>query len=530
MPESLSRTSPPLRHWALLLGIALPLLALLLLGQDRNWDLLNYHLYNPHAWLHGRLLLDIAPAQVQSWHNPLLDVPLYAMTRAGWPGFVVGLWLTVPMMLALYLLLRVYALLAANAATRTGLVALALIATTGAAAFAVLGTCFNDAFVAAGVMGSLYVLLREDPDADRSSAWLLAGALAGATAGLKLTTAVYCLGLAGAAIAMPSWRQLPQRGGALLIGGIAGFALTYGYWGNLLWHLHGNPFFPYYNQIFHSTDATWTAHADERFVPQSMRDALLIPFRLLHIGRRYSEIKLRDPRLLIGIVGYALLLWRMHRRDANADGARSARFRMLAGFFFVSFIAWAAQSGIYRYALPLELLACLALMLMLEWLPPRWYRIGAIVVCLLVVVATHRPSWGRSHFEPAFVRVQMPSLPHDSMVVLSSQSPLAYAVTALPDDVAAIAIDNNLMHPGRCTMLSIAAEHRIASHAGPMWLLRGGDALDDDGEQRAQRSYGLVVAGACAPVASNLGDLRLCPLRRDPRPVLCAMPASAPGR
>ena len=33
------------------------------LGPDDNWDLLYYHLYAPFAYLHGRYLYDIGPAQ-----------------------------------------------------------------------------------------------------------------------------------------------------------------------------------------------------------------------------------------------------------------------------------------------------------------------------------------------------------------------------------------------------------------------------------------------------------------------------------
>jgi len=35
------------------------------LGQDTNWDLLNYHLYNPFAYLNDRLSLDLALAGLQ---------------------------------------------------------------------------------------------------------------------------------------------------------------------------------------------------------------------------------------------------------------------------------------------------------------------------------------------------------------------------------------------------------------------------------------------------------------------------------
>src|SRR5262245_35908281 len=46
-------------------------------GKDVNWDLFNYHFYNGYAFLTDRAHKDIAPAQLQTFLNPLLDVPLY---------------------------------------------------------------------------------------------------------------------------------------------------------------------------------------------------------------------------------------------------------------------------------------------------------------------------------------------------------------------------------------------------------------------------------------------------------------------
>ena len=73
------------KWWSVAICAGLTLLAVLHLGQDRNWDLANYHLYNPHALLGGRYGFDIAPAQLQTWHNPMLDVPLYLLMKADMP-------------------------------------------------------------------------------------------------------------------------------------------------------------------------------------------------------------------------------------------------------------------------------------------------------------------------------------------------------------------------------------------------------------------------------------------------------------
>src|SRR5690606_2894984 len=58
-----------------LVSAALFSAAAVVLGQDVSWDTLNYHAYNPHAWLHGRLHFDLQPAMRQTYFNPLLDVP-----------------------------------------------------------------------------------------------------------------------------------------------------------------------------------------------------------------------------------------------------------------------------------------------------------------------------------------------------------------------------------------------------------------------------------------------------------------------
>ena len=82
---SISNINQPVADtlWMFGLAVVLPLVAMLLLGVDANWDLRNYHLYNVHAWFTGRGAMDIAPAQLQSWHNPLLDVPLYLIVTSG---------------------------------------------------------------------------------------------------------------------------------------------------------------------------------------------------------------------------------------------------------------------------------------------------------------------------------------------------------------------------------------------------------------------------------------------------------------
>ena len=50
------------------------------LGQDVSFDLLNYHLYLPYAFLHGRFGQDlIAAGATHTFFNPLADIPYYLL-------------------------------------------------------------------------------------------------------------------------------------------------------------------------------------------------------------------------------------------------------------------------------------------------------------------------------------------------------------------------------------------------------------------------------------------------------------------
>src|SRR6478672_9143509 len=83
--------------------VAVACIAALRLPQDANWDLQNYHYYDPWAWLSGRIFgWDLAAAQLQTFHNPLADVPFYLLVQAGVDPRIITLWLALPTGIAGY--------------------------------------------------------------------------------------------------------------------------------------------------------------------------------------------------------------------------------------------------------------------------------------------------------------------------------------------------------------------------------------------------------------------------------------------
>lgn len=505
------------RPWIALAVVVLPLAAALVLGADSNWDLRNYHLYNPHALLAGRTG-DIAAAQLQGWHNPLIDVPMYLLAMAGAPAKAISAWLALPMMLSLACLLRLQRLCTGGVPPLASRLALVVLAISGAAAWSTFAQSMNDGIVAAGMLAALCLAL----ESNSARSWAVAGLVAGAVAGLKLSSGFYCLTLAGVALVGGSARERLGRVAALALGGIVGVALTYGFWG---WHLYrstGNPAFPYFNDIFRSPDALPISYVDGRFHPRSMVDALSAPVRLLRTTQAFSELKLRDPRLLLGLLASGWLAWRS--RLAPAGDAVARRLRALALFLSLGTVLWLAQSGIYRYAIVLEMLGALAFMLALQRVP-RARGVVLVVAVLVVSADTRRPDWGRDAGGASIASLRAPALGAGAMVVTATGDPLAYLALGLPKDVPLLGLDNNLVHPDTCDALQARVSARLLAQRGPLWLLEDPGQPASPPRELLRTAYGLAPSGACRDYPNPLGPARLCPLARSgpPRAPACAL-------
>lgn len=562
------------RAFPFVLTAVLCAIALLWQGQDASWDLLNYHLYTPLAWLDGRLFavaggamldgravpLDIAAAQLQTWHNPLLDLPLAWLVRAGAGGVLVSAWLCVPVVVAFGFALRTMDRLWPAGRGRGRTLFAALAAMSGGAVLPVVGTSFNDAFVAALVLAALWWMVESHGRRGPWAIWLPVGLLAGAAAGLKLTSAIHCVGFVAAAAVAGAWRGLPLRMLALGAGGVAGFLLAWGHWGWRLWRQHGSPVFPYFNQWFGSPDAMAGPHTDERFQLANAWDWVLTPFQLLAPSTRFSEMAVADPRVLLGFAALAVALamaWR-RRREAAYAGSRIApapppaatgpqavapalpasmegavpdwnRLLPVAAFVLAAFAAWACVYGIYRYLFALELLCAVLFAAMLHaWVAPRWRWLCLPLALLALDAATDPPRWGRQPFRTPMVEVRWPALPADAMVVTSTIEPTAHAVAFLPPTVPAVSVYNNFMKPARCTGLQRQAETRVRAHEGSLWLLR--PVEDASSAWTRVRDYGLDVVGACRPLLDSLMALEVCPLQRAEAPPICVDRAPALSR
>ena len=135
-----------------------------LMGQDANWDLQNYHFYIPWAWLTGRLYAwDIAAAQLQSYHNPLPDIPFYLMVAADWRPRIIAFVLAIPAGIAAFFLLKLLPLLFRDLPQRErwfATIGAAIIGLTAAMGRGVLGSTMNDWFGTALIVAAIWLIVR----------------------------------------------------------------------------------------------------------------------------------------------------------------------------------------------------------------------------------------------------------------------------------------------------------------------------------------------------------------------------------
>ncbi len=398
-------------------------------GGDSTWDLRNYHLYNPLAFFNGRIASDIAPAGIQSYFAPTLDIPYYFLVRNIRNVSIINAILEIPHAIAIGLvyLLTVRLLRAGprEIALRATAAIATLIGATGAATTPVAATTMSDMIPVSLILGGLLLFIGA-PDHRRGLMARIAAAsfLVGAAVGLKLTFIVAAFGLSVAILLQPAPQgsSFPARFAVLALGGLLGGLATAGWWWVFAWQHWGSPVFPLYNNIFRSPLVSPEPHNDTRFLPPSFLTTFLYPFlwampsnwaAKFHLTVQVGESYLRDPRIAIALVSDLVLLISIAvRRTWRAD--RNLAF--MAVFFLTSLIAWELEFSIFRYLSFLELISGTLIAAAVVRLsasqgirPLALAMFGVVLVALLAV--TQSPRLARAKNSSAAIVSSIPRSP-----------------------------------------------------------------------------------------------------------------------
>lgn len=497
-------------------------------GQDANWDQLNYHYYAVYALLNGRLGVDIAPAQMQTWFNPLSSLLQYFLITLTPPRFATtGLALLAAIPIVLIYQLTCASLGGSTRSSTSTRLAIASAATIGAFSspmfLSEIGTTFSDVFGATLILVALIIVIAR---AYSPFAYLLGGLFIGAAVGLKLTNALYMVGWL-IAIGLTDGRRALRPLFLSCIGAFIAYIPTGGIWNIYIFMKFGNPLFPAYNNIFKSNLYHHMSMTDERFKPNGILDALLYFWEWPLGMHPTAEVAFRDVRFtlllaaaLIAIGTYILTPPKRRRRDgtlqANFFDARHRQF--LLAFFCASFVPWLLMFGIQRYAVTLEMLGPLVLFLLLS-LVIRRHRalLIASLTCLAAIIFfADRADWGRVAFSRTWFDAQIPDAlkKDDTLFVMLSDEPIAYVVPLLPATNRFVRIEGNMPISPE-TGLGRQIRDTLTTYDGNV------RSLDISGKFEKNSSHLLSKFGLalnfddCADLVTKMGRLRSCQLIRE---------------
>ncbi|TDV34752.1 hypothetical protein C7405_107151 [Paraburkholderia caballeronis] len=476
----------------------------LTLGADSNWDLRNYHLYNAFALLHGKRAIDLAPAGMQSYFNPLLDVPYYLMAMhlpAMAVGFIMGVMHGLNFVLLVAIGLRVFADLPESSRRRTAFW-LALAGCFTANFMSGVGNSMGDNTTALFSLGALLIVLTIWPRIGQGRPHVLAaialgGVVAGLGTGLKLTTAVYSAALCAGLLFAPVSTFARLRAAFVFgIGVLAGLAATGGFWLVEMGHAYGNPLYPQFSTLFPSALTANVGIADQHWFPKSASEALLFPFVFSAHPLRVGQVVLHQATWVIVYVVFWWWAASIALRRRVKIPALPSPARYVVAYVAIGYLLWLKMFSIQRYLVAIELCVPLVIYVLMCRLSPHRFARRATAVVLTIntaaVLIGGAHSWGHNRWASRIFSADVPTFeaPDRTTVVLTSgDPPLGWLVPMFPATVSFAAINSSF--PQARPAFDNRLHEIVAKRGGPTYALlpgyRSGNE-DDPAANAAERA------------------------------------------
>jgi hypothetical protein len=362
------------------------------LGPDANWNLRNYHYYNGRAILTLSFLDDVAPAGIQTYLNPVVDIPIYLFTSMFGSAWGLMLWVAI---LQWVCWLAVWRFTTAFESLRSSLtlrVIAFVFALCGSGAASLAFTTLGDWVVAALLCEATTRIFawRREPDAHRHL--VHAGVWMGIALGVKLTSAVFVIAIVIATVVAFGIRAAVR----LAQGGVIGLLVLAVPWMTILLFRFGSPVFPFYNTVFGAGSAPESNFDDARFGSHSIRDIVSFPFDVAEATSKFGELALAEWRYLALIALVALVVVLAPGRRIEA-WTRSPIVRWWTIVLGLSYCAWIVVFGYYRYFLYVEIAVSLLIVVLATRLTSSVPKLAILMAIATIVGLSFQtiPDWGR---------------------------------------------------------------------------------------------------------------------------------------
>ncbi len=393
----------------------------LFLGQDICFDIKNYHLYIPYAFLNGRSGIDfIAAGPAHTFFNPLPDIPFFLLFYYlnDFPrltGFLLGGYYGLLLFGVCKLVPCIWE--AKTRADKYMQAAAVFFSVTGAATVLQTGHSSNELFMGGLAVLSAVLLFRGTDAALRFRLKYLLGAAfcISFSAGLKYTAAPAAVGVGVACLFLliknkSSWKSYL----AVISAALLGFLLADGYF---LWEKYstlGSPLFPYFNHIFKSPYFAPVALANSPLVPHGWKEWLFLPFLRLHIPNWEYQV---DVRLLLGLISFIILLawgfFHIKKRPLSSGEA------LLLCLFAGTYIPWVILFGNMRYTVFLEIISSLLFIrLLCKFLTAKYVAGAACIIAFVLFLFCPFSKWPRKTYEGKNLSLSREVFVEDDSLVL----------------------------------------------------------------------------------------------------------------
>ena len=263
--------------------------------------------------------------------------------------------------------------------------------------------------------------------------------------------------------------------------------------------------------------------ADTRFIPKTLLQTLLWPFLLSVDPLRVS--KLRSFQVIWALLYILYLLWgvqalltRLRRRDIQPVAERQLYVLV---YIAVAFFIWMKIFSIYRYIIAIELLAPLAVFILLAHLlvyeKARRIAAWALSVAVLVVLVGGTQSWGHVPWADPLLHADTPVIsdPASTTVLVVGEpngGPYAWLALFLPRDLVFLGVHTSFP----ATQAYAERVHAIAhQRGGPIYAMVSGygDSVFD-AAVRTTQSPAITRANAWATRFGLTGSSTGCQLLR----------------
>lgn len=360
-------------------------------GQDANFDLLNYHIYNGYAALSGRADLDIAPAYIMGFLHPFVDV-LYYLVFFHIPFPVSSLIILFLQLLAIPGLFLLSGLLIEDKTEKFSRYAgnLAVILCIMAPLWiSELGTSLSESLLCVLTTWGLFFILYT-PENRRGLFRFLAGIMFGLASGLKLTNLIFSFS-ATLMFFYASWKKGELKAKNILLymlGGIIGFLLVSSHY-YFLFKKWGNPVFPFYNHLFQSPYFDLINWRDTRWQFESVWQFLAFLYQTALGTQKTSELVFADARFIIIFLLLPLGLFNLKKKKQNNN-----RTAFLL-FYFLAFLIWSKFFAYQRYLVSTEILMGFVIWILIDGIVEnkKIALASLAVISIICALAIKIPDW-----------------------------------------------------------------------------------------------------------------------------------------